>query len=101
MKAKQPSKLVPFDVLKKTSQDEKTSLWQGSKGTYVFESVPTISAGQPIKWVYLNRQYLSGLFKTKKPSDFSADVKEPDRRRYLIFRVVGADAMEVLERLPG
>lgn len=94
------SRAVPFDRITKKMQDEKVSLWEGEKGTYVFEGVPVPGAGKPIKKVYLNRQYLSGLFKTKKPMEFSADVKEPDRRRYLVFRVTGSDTMEIFERVP-
>jgi hypothetical protein len=94
------SKVVPFDTIKKTMQDEKVSMWQGEKGTYVFESVPVKVAGKPVAKVYLNRTYLSGLFKTKRPQEFSADVKEVDRRRYLTFRLTGQDTMDIFERVP-
>lgn len=96
----QSSRMVPYDTIKKTMQDEKISMWTGEKGTYVFESVPVKVAGKPVAKVYLNRTYLSGLFKTKRPQEFSADVKEIDRRRYLTFRLTGQDTCDIFERVP-
>jgi hypothetical protein len=92
-------RLVEFDRLKKESQDEKTSRWKGDKGVYVFESLETMGVNKPVKKVYLNRQFMSGLFKTKKVGEYSADLKEPDRRRYLLFRLRGSAEMEVWEKV--
>lgn len=101
MERKKRSKLVLLDRLTRTMQDEKVSKWQGENlGWWVIERMETRAVGKPIARLYLNRQFLSGVFVTRDPKEYSADMKEADRRRYLVLRSTGHDSMEVWERVP-
>ncbi len=101
MERKKRSRLVLLDRLTKTMQDEKVSKWQGEKmGWWVIERQEPRAVGKPIARLYLNREFLSGVFVTRDPKEYSADMKEPDRRRYLVLRSTGHDSMEVYERVP-
>lgn len=91
--------LVEFDRLKKESQDEKTSLWKGDRGTYIFESTGMVEAKKPIRRVYLNRTYMTGLFRSRKPEEFLGDLKEPEGKKYLLFRLLGTDKLIIYQRL--
>ena len=101
MQSKVRTRLVLLDRLTKKMQDEKVSKWDGEKmGTWVFEPAPVRAVGKPIARLYLNREFISGVFVTKNPKEYSADLKEADRRRYLLLRTLGSDSMEVYERVP-
>lgn len=93
------SRLVEFDKLKKESQDEKTSLWKGEKGVYVFESTGMLEAKKPIRKVYLNRAYMTGLFKSRKPEEYLGDLKTPEGKQYLLFRVLDRETMVIYSKL--
>lgn len=99
MEKRQRRKLVEFDRLKKESQDEKTSLWKGDRGVYVFESTGIVEAKKPIRRVYLNRTYMTGLFRSRKPEEFLGDMKEPEGKKYLVFRVVDHDSMVIFSKV--
>ena len=96
---RQPKKLVPFDDLKLLSKTEEGSGWQGEKGYYYFKPVDKIGARQPIRQVYLNRKYLTGLFDSKKKGVYFGDMKLPDGKKYLQFQVQGSDTMKIFEKV--
>ena len=100
-KVKLKTVLVAYDRLSCKQRDEKASIWEGAKGTYVLESTGVVQAGKPVQRVYLNRKYLSGLFTGKKPGEYSGDVKDLSGKHYLLFRLVDRDTIEVLERVPA
>lgn len=91
-------RLELFDRLTMTEKKETHSLWRGDRGTYVFEPTGEIGVKKPVRKVYLNRTYLTGLFKSKTVGEYSGDIKEPEGKRYLLFRVVGRQNMEVYVR---
>lgn len=96
-----PVKLVPYDRLKLEKREEDTgiSLWTGDRGTYVLEPTNKVEVNRPIMRVYQNRKYLTGLFTGRRPGEFSGDMKEVDRKRYLTFRKVDPETLEILERV--
>jgi hypothetical protein len=98
-KRRQVRKLVPFDDLKLLSKTEEGSGWQGEKGYYYFKPVDKIGARQPIRQVYLNRKYLTGLFDTKKKGIYFGDMKLPDGKKYLQFQVQGSDGIKIFEKV--
>lgn len=91
-------RLVEFDRLKKESQDEKVSMWKGDRGVYVFEPTGNLEPQRPIRKVYLNRTYMTGLFKSRKPSEFLGDLKGPEGKKYLLFRVLDRDTLVIFEK---
>ena len=97
-KKRQKRKRVPFDTLEKVEEKESCTLWSGERGTYVFERVPEYGERKPVRKVYLNRKYLSGLFATKNRSEYSGDIKEADSRLYLVFKVVNSERIEVYQK---
>lgn len=94
--------LKHYDTLKLESKEDTFSKWSGERGTYIFKSVGSSPNNQrsPIRQVYLNREYLSGLFKTKNESEFSADAKDTftGERVYLLFRVTAPDSIDILQK---
>lgn len=90
--------LTLFDRLVKESQEEGKSMWKGDRGIYVFESTGEVGSRKPIRKVYLNRAYLTGLFPSRKADQYTGDIKEVDRKVYLLFKVSGADSMEIYSR---
>lgn len=94
-------KLVEFDRLKKETQDDKTSLWRGGRGIYVFEATGLLEAKKPIRRVYLNRSYMTGLFRSRRPEEYLGDLKEPEGKKYLVFKVLDPQNMVIFERSQG
>lgn len=92
-------RLVQYDRLHKESQTEKVSLWQGEHGTYCFEPTGVVEAKKPIRKVYLNRTYLTGLFRSRKPQEFLGDLKEPEGKKYLLFRLVDSENMVIYQKV--
>lgn len=100
--ARRPVKLVPYDrlTLKNREEDTGISHWTGERGYYVLQPTGVQQVNRPVMQVYLNRKYFSGLFTSRRSGEFSADLKEVDRKRYLRFRKVDANTLEILERVP-
>jgi len=92
-------KLLRFDTLKKEEQRETCSVWKGEKGIYVFENTGEVEVKRPIRKVYLNRTYLTGLFRSRKPGEYLGDIKEPEGKKYLLFRVMSEEQLDILERV--
>lgn len=86
-----------FDVIERRSKDEEGSVWQGAAGRYVFSHLQPNTAGrrEPIANVILNNRFLTGLFQSSRSNVFTGDMKDAGRRRFMVFKVVSADKMEV------
>lgn len=91
-------RLIPFDRLEKKSEGEGTSVWEGKKGTYVFQDTGLIAERKPIRKVYLERAYLTGLFRSRKVGEYTGDLKGPEGKTYLLFRVVSPQVVEVFQK---
>jgi hypothetical protein len=94
-------KLKLVDTLIRKAKKENSSIWQGKSGsTYVFKHLEQSDEKKrmPIVQVYKDRQYYTGLFRTKEPTEFSGDVKYPDGKKYLIFQVAGKEKMQVFQK---
>ena len=98
-KGKLKRKLVRYDSLTKQEQRETCSVWKGEKGVYVFENTGETEVRRPIRKVYLNRTYFTGLFRGRKQGEYLGDIKEPEGKKYLLFRVKGESEMEILARV--
>lgn len=92
-------KLILFDSITKKSQDEKVSIWIGEKGTYVFKRFEKSGINSPISQVFLNRNYLTGVFKTKQVGIYSGDIKQNEKKRYILFKVIDQDKIEIFEKV--
>lgn len=97
----QKRELEPFDKLQFVKKEQTYSEWAGEKGVYVFKAVES-KAGKraPIRQVYLNREYMTGLFKTKSDNTFSGDLKDSfdNSKKYLLFKVLSAEQIEILQK---
>jgi hypothetical protein len=98
-KEKAKKKLVPFDNLKLIAKTEQGSGWQGEKGYYYFKPMDKEGPTQPIRQVYLNRKYFTGLFKTKKKGVFFGDMKVEDGKKYLQFQLLGGNGIKIFEKV--
>lgn len=90
--------LQVYDTLSKVNQDETTSHWQGTRGHYVFEDTKESLPKRPIRKVYRDRVYLTGLFRSRKPGEYLGDIKGPEGKQYLLFRVKGESLIEIYSR---
>lgn len=99
MKNRKRIALLHYDTLRKQEQREDHSVWKGERGIYVFENTNNTEPKKPIRRVYLNRTYFSGLFRTKRVGEFSGDLKEPEGKKYLVFRLKGSDEVEILSKV--
>ena len=98
-KGRQNRKLVRYDSLTKQEQRQDCSIWKGERGVYVFENTGEVEVKRPIRKVYLNRTYFTGLFRGRKQGEYLGDIKEPEGKKYLLFRVKGESEMEILARV--
>jgi len=92
------SKLLLFDKLIKESKENDKTFWKGEKGKYLFVSTGVFEKNRPITKIFLNRTYLTGLFRTKNKDIFSGDIKEIDKKTYLMFKVVSSDNIEIYKK---
>lgn len=90
--------LTLWDRLKLQEKKPDHTLWQGDRGVYVFEATGTLEPKKPIRRVYLNRTYLTGLFKSRVVGEWTGDLKEPDKKLYLVFRSTGPGSVEIFSR---
>lgn len=90
-------KLELYDTLRLESKEETFSKWQGEKGLYVFKQGESKGSRSPVRQVYLNREYFTGLFKTKKAEEFSGDLKDSfdNSRKYLSFIIESGDTIKI------
>lgn len=87
-----------FDVINRVKKDEFGSVWQGQKGLYIIRHIEGRPEGRkkiPLAKVILNHQFLTGLFASKRSEVFTGDMKDGERRRFMLFKVVDAAKMEV------
>jgi len=91
---------IIFDRLKKYASEEGLSLWKGQRGIYAFKIISPQSppkANYPIRRVFLNRKFITGLFKSKE--GYSGDIVEGQNKRRLFFKPLGLEEMEIYERV--
>lgn len=87
-----------FDMIKRIRKDAEGSIWQGEKGIYIIRHIepnPTAKRKVPLAKVILNHNFLTGLFASRKLEIYTGDVKEGKRRRFMLFKVVDAERMEI------
>jgi hypothetical protein len=91
-----------FDSLElKAKYENGWSKWQGKNGLYVFKHLPeTEKAEAPVAQVYKDRKYFSGVFRTKKPLEFSGDIKDKEtgKRTFLLFNFEGKNRMKIFSK---
>jgi hypothetical protein len=93
-----------FDSLQLETKEKTFSRWTGDKGVYVFKPIEKTSGNNkrtPLRQVYLNREYLTGIFKTKIETEFSGDIKSEfdSERRYLVFRAEAGNIIKIFEKV--
>lgn len=91
--------LLPFDTLKLKKKNEEGSGWNGERGYYYIKPVPVVDDKKPIRYVYLNHKYFTGLFPTKNGKRFNGDCKFEDGKKYLLFEVAGAEVIKIYEKV--
>jgi len=93
--------LILIDTILRKEKKEDSSLWTNSQGeVYFFEHIKADNKKNlPLVKVYKDRQYLTGLFRTKKADEFSGDIKLPDGKEYLVFKVMSAERMQVFKKV--
>ena len=89
---------VLIDTLKLVERKDNCSIWSGSESTYVFDKVEGEKDRSPVKKVYKDRKYYTGIFRTKDKTEFSGDTVELDKKVYLIFKVTGEGAIQLYEK---
>jgi len=95
-KAKRDTVLFDSIVKARDMVDGKGTIWTGAKGTYIIRHMGPQEIGHPVAKVLLNSQYLTGLFRTRDRTVFSADMKAgKDSKIYLLFMVVGEGQMRI------
>jgi len=97
-KKKVKKRRVLYDRLSKVAEKESSTVWSGEKGTYIFEAVKEYGSNKPVRRVYLNRKYMTGLFGTKDKTEYSGDLKQVDSRVYLVFKLCSPEIIEVFEK---
>jgi len=100
VKAAKKNDLQLFDVIRRIRKDDDGSIWQGEKGIYIIRHLEQPKpAGKrkkvPLAKVILNHQFLTGLFASKKLEIYTGDVKEGSRRRFMLFKMIDAQQMEI------
>lgn len=100
--ARPRSILEPYDTLRLEKREERTSVYRGERGTYVIEKAEAVAAGKPVAWIYLNRAYLTGLFKARREGDYSGDIKGVDGvKEYIVLRREGENLRIYRKKKPG
>ncbi len=104
MNKQKKSRFELYDVLTlKAKYEQGWSKWTGGGGSlYVFKHLPESDKPHaPVAQVYKDRRYLSGVFRTAKPLEFSGDIKDEntDRRTFIIFNFEGRDRIKIFKTL--
>lgn len=98
------TKFALYDTLTlKAKYAEGWSKWLSKSGAlYVFKHLPeSDKPHSPVAQCYKDRQYLSGVFRTKKPLEFSGDIKDRETRRrtFLLFNFESKDRIKIFKRI--
>jgi len=100
MKKEGKEKLVLFDRLRLHTQEEGLTIWKGEKGTYAFRNIKpqdSLKPNYPIRRVFLNRKYLTGLFRGKE--GYTGDILEEKGKRKLLFKPLSKQDLHIYERV--
>jgi hypothetical protein len=94
------SKKPIFDRIEKIDSlpGGKGSIWQGDRGRYIIRHTEHKERQKPVAHVILNHRYFTGLFRTKLPSIYSADIKTAGGKQYLLFVMDKADSMNIYQK---
>ena len=98
MKRDAKNDLDLFDVISRIKKDTDGSIWKGKKGIYIIRHIehnPAVRHKVPLAKVILNHEFLTGLFSSQRSEIFTGDVKEGNRKRFMLFRVIDAAKMEI------
>lgn len=91
------SKRVLWDSLTREKKEKDFSVWIGERGRYFFKHLESKGNNKksklPIVQVYLNRQYLTGLFPTNRKNEYSGDIKTNSEKQYLVFSIVNVNKL--------
>lgn len=104
MAEKKQAKFALYDSLTlQAKYEDGWSKWQSRSGAlYVFKHLqPSDKKSAPVAQVYKDRKYFSGVFRTKKPREYSGDIldKASKRRVFIIFNFEEADKVKIFQRL--
>ncbi len=87
----------------KTKHADGWSKWVGRDGSlFVFKHLqPHERQKTMVGRVYKNRQYFSGLFKTREALEFSGDMRDPNtgERLFLVFDFSQPERVTILRRV--
>lgn len=99
MKAGKKNDLQLFDIIRRIRKDDEGSIWQGEKGIYIIRHIeqpkPAGRRRVPLAKVILNHKFLTGLFASRKVEIYTGDVKDGSRKRFMLFKVIDAQQMEI------
>lgn len=102
-KVKPKKRLVVYDKLKFDSRNDEArhTKWRGDNGVYLVKTAEVRGPHSPVAQVFLNRVYMTGLFRTKDPGTFSADLKDEftGNRRYLVFKKESETELAIYEKV--
>jgi len=84
-KDKNKWQLEKYDSLQMLKRGEAATVWRGDRGLYVIQHLKSSAGRGPLANVILNNEFLTGLFRTKKKSFFSGDIKEDGKKKFLLF----------------
>lgn len=87
--------LADFDTLQREKKSEGGSVWKGKRGLYIIRHLDKHGEHLPIAKVILNNEFLTGLFRTKNNAIFSGDMELEGKKRFLLFKMVASEKMEV------
>lgn len=91
---------MTFDRLKRIEKQKNFSKWQGEKGLYIFRHLEPQGKGKkPVAQVYADRKYLSGVFKTRKPLEFSGDMMDSNGKRTFIKFILKGEREMIIETI--
>jgi len=101
---KRQAKFSLYDVLTlKAKYADGWSKWQSRNGAlYVFKHLDqSEKPSAPVAQVYKDRKYFSGVFRTKKPSEFSGDIldKSTRRRVFILFDFETPERVKIFKRI--
>lgn len=100
---REPAKFTLYDTLNLVKKYENGwSKWQGKDSLYIFKHLAeSDNKNLPVAQVYKNRHYMSGVFRTKKPLEFSGDIKDSKtgKRVFVFFNFENHNTLKIFRRV--
>ena len=95
---KKKIRFVLYDELKfQRRNDEGFSWYEGNRGNYLIQRANVSGKNKPVAKMFLNRKYLTGIFRTPDANSFSGDIKQGKRRVFLKIEFTG-QSLKLLEK---